>query len=139
MKKKENTTNDKVIMQDIIDNLNEKNRVLESRIIILQEQLETAYGVNAGLMEEQKDEEDYTTLTKMHTLLLIIMALTKNYCKNSELGKLIEDAVDNYYCDMALALAKRTDFGFGRRKKEDKSTDNNYDEDFGDDEEEEYQ
>ena len=131
-KKKDNTSNDKVIMQDIIDNLNEKNRVLESRIANLQEQLETAYGVNAGLQEQQDNDEDYDTLTKLHTLLLIFMGLTKKYCMNSELGMCIEDAIENYYCDMAMALAKRTDFGFGRKKKEDETFDD--DEEFGEEE-----
>lgn len=135
MKKKENTANDVVYLQDIIDNLNEKIKTLESRIANLQEQLETAYSVNNGLLAEQQGEEDYDTLTKMHTLLLVFMALTKGYTKNSELGRLIEDAIDNYYIDMAKALAKRTDFSFSRRKKEDESTDN-CDEDFGDEGEE---
>ena len=62
MKKKENTSNDKVILQDIIDNQNEKIRTLESRIENLQDQLETAYGVNNGLLEEQKDDENYRNL-----------------------------------------------------------------------------
>ena len=138
-KKKDNTSNDKVIMQDIIDNLNEKNRVLESRIVSLQEQLETAYGVNAGLQEQLDNEEDYDTLTKLHTLLLIFMGLTRNFCKDSELGGCIENAIENYYVDMAKALAKRTNFGFGRKKEDGSTDDNNYDEDFGEDEEEEYQ
>ena len=133
MKKKENTSNNNIIMQDIIDNLNEKNRVLESRIKNLQEQLETAYGVNAGLLEQQENEEDYTTLTKMHSLLLVFMALTKGYTKNSELGRLIEDAIDNYYIDMAKALARHTEFGFGK-EKEDESTDEYDDEAFDDEE-----
>ena len=127
-KKKGNTT---IILQDIIDNQNEKIRMLESRIESLKEQLETAYGVNAGLMENQDSDEDYITLTKMHTLLLVFMGLIRNYCKGTELGECIENAVENYYCDMAKALARHTDFGFGKNK-EDESTDDYDDEDFDD-------
>ena len=133
MKKKENTANDVVYLQDIIDNQNEKIKTLESRIASLQEQLETAYSVNNGLLAEQQGEEDYDTLTKMHTLLLVFMALTKGYTKNSELGRLIEDAIDNYYIDMAKALARHTEFGFGK-EKEDESTDEYDDEAFDDEE-----
>lgn len=127
-KKKENTN---IIMQDIIDNQNEKIRTLESRIESLQDQLETAYGVNAGLREEQESDENYVTLTKLHTLLLIFMGLARNYCKGTELGRCIENAIENYYSDMAMALARRTDFGFGKNK-EDESTDD--DEEFDEEE-----
>jgi hypothetical protein len=125
-KKKENTT---IIMQDIIDNQNEKIKTLESRIETLKDQLETAYGVNAGLSEELDSDENYTYLTKLHTLLLIFMGLTRNYCEGSELGACIENAIENYYLDMAKALARHTEFGFGKNK-EDEPTDD-YDEEFG--------
>lgn len=128
-KKKVNTT---LIMQDIIDNQNEKIKMLESRIEVLKDQLETAYGVNAGLSEELDSDENYTYLTKLHTLLLIFMGLTRNYCKGSELGACIENAIENYYLDMAKALARHTEFGFGKNK-EDEPTDD-YDEEFDDEE-----
>jgi hypothetical protein len=114
-KKKENTN---IIMQDIIDNQNEKIRMLEGRIETLKEQLETAYGVNAGLMENQDSDEGYVTLTKVHTLILVLMGLVRSYCNGSEFGDCIENAVKNYYCDMAKALARHTDFGFGNKEDE---------------------
>ena len=128
-KKKGNTT---LIMQDIIDNQNEKIRMLESRIESLQDQLETAYGVNAGLREEQESDENYVTLTKIHTLILVFMGLARSYCKGSELGACIENAIEKYYLDMAEALGGHTEFGFGKNK-EDESTDD-YDEEFDDEE-----
>lgn len=127
MRNKKRNTN--IIMQDIIDNQNEKIRILEDRIETLQDQLEIAYGVNAGLMENQESDEDYVTLTKMHTLILVLMGLVRSYCNGSGLGDCIENAVKNYYCDIAKALARHTDFGFGKNK-EDEPTDD-YDEEFG--------
>ena len=130
MTKKGNTT---LIMQDIIDNQNEKIKMLESRIEVLKDQLETAYGVNAGLSEELDSDEKYTYLTKLQTLILVFMGLTRNYCKGSELGRCIENAIENYYLDMAEALARHTEFGFGKNK-EDESTDEYDDEAFDDEE-----
>lgn len=127
-KKKENTN---IIMQDIIDNQNEKIRMLGGRIETLKEQLETAYGVNAGLMENQDSDEGYVTLTKLHTLLLIFMGLTRSYCKGTELGECIENAVENYHLDLAKALARHTKFGFGRIKEDETFDD---DEEFGEEE-----
>ena len=131
-KKKEKTINENIIMQDIIDNQNEKIRMLESRIESLQDQLETAYGVNAGLREEQESDENYVTLTKIHTLILVFMGLARSYCQGSELGACIENAVENYHLDLAKALAPHTKFGFGKNK-EDESTDD-FDEEFDDEE-----
>ena len=127
-KKKENTN---IIMQDIIDNQNEKIRMLESRIESLQDQLETAYGVNAGLREEQESDENYVTLTKIHTLILVFMGLARSYCKGSELGACIENAVENYHLDLAKALAPHTKFGFGKNKEDETFDD---DEEFGEEE-----
>jgi len=130
MKNKVKNTN--IIMQDIIDNQNEKIRMLEDRIETFQDQLEMAYGVNAGLLENQESDEDYVTLTKMHTLILVLMGLVRSYSNGSELGDLIENAVKNYYCDMAEALARHTDFGF-EKNKEDETFD---DDEFGEEDRE---
>ena len=86
-KKKDNTSNEVTILQDIIDNLNEKNRILTERMECLQDQLDAAYGVNEGLLDEQKDDENYQNLTKLNTLLLVLMGLTQNYCGDSDLGR----------------------------------------------------
>ena len=127
-KKKENTN---IIMHDIIDNQNEKIRMLEGRIETLKEQLETAYGVNAGLMENQDSDEGYVTLTKVHTLILVLMGLVRSYCKGSELGDLIENAVENYYLDIAKALARHTDFGFGKNTEDETFDDEEFGEEDG--------
>lgn len=117
-KKKANTNNDITIMQDIIDNLNEKNRILTEQIECLEDQLDVAYSVNKGLQDEQKDDEDYQNLTKLNVLLLIIMGLTQNYCKGSDLGKSIGKAIENFYCDTALSLVKKVDFRLNGRDNE---------------------
>ena len=118
MKKKTNTSNEIIVMQDIIDNLNDKNRVLTERIECLEEQLETAYGVNSELLESRKDDEDYRNLTKLNCLLFTIMGLTQNYCKGSDLGKSIGKAIENFYCDTALSLVKKVDFRLNGRDNE---------------------
>lgn len=123
MKKKTNTSNDIIVMQDIIDNLNDKNRILTERIECLEEQLETAYGVNSELLESRKDDEDYRNLTKLNCLLFTIMGLTQNYCKGSDLGKSIGKAIENFYCDTALSLVKKVDFRLNGRDNEDEEYD----------------
>ena len=123
MKKKTNTSNEIIVMQDIIDNLNDKNRVLTERIECLEEQLDVAYSVNKGLQDEQKDDEDYQNLTKLNVLLLIIMGLTQNYCKGSDLGKSIGKAIENFYCDTALSLVKKVDFRLNGRDNEEEEYD----------------
>ena len=123
MKKKTNTSNDIIVMQDIIDNLNDKNRVLTERIECLEEQLETAYGVNSELLESRKDDEDYRNLTKLNCLLFTIMGLTQNYCKGSDLGKSIGKAIENFYCDTALSLVKKVDFRLNGRDNEEEEYD----------------
>ena len=123
MKKKTNTSNEIIVMQDIIDNLNDKNRVLTERIECLEEQLETAYGVNSELLESRKDDEDYRNLTKLNCLLFTIMGLTQNYCKGSDLGKSIGKAIENFYCDTALSLVKKVDFRLNGRDNEDEEYD----------------
>ena len=122
-KKKANTNNDITIMQDIIDNLNDKNRVLTERIECLEEQLETAYGVNSELLESRKNDEDYRNLTKLNCLLFTIMGLTQNYCKGSDLGKSIGKAIENFYCDTALSLVKKVDFRLNGRDNEEEEYD----------------
>ena len=130
MKKKENTSNDTIILQDIIDNLNEKNRILTDRIECLEEQLEAAYGVNEGLLDEQKNDGNYQNLTKLNILLLILMGLTQNYCNDgSDLGKSIGKAIENFYVDTAMSLVKKVDFRLNGRDY--------YEEDDGDDGEDE--
>lgn len=120
MKKKTNTSNDIIIMQDIIDNLNEKNRILTERIECLEEQLNVAYSVNAGLQDEQKDDEDYQNLTKLNTLLLVLMGLTQNYCSDgSDLGRSVGKAIENFYADTALSLVKKVDFRLNSRDNDD--------------------
>lgn len=126
MKKKTNTSNEIIVMQDIIDNLNDKNRVLTERIECLEEQLDVAYSVNKGLQDEQKDDEDYQNLTKLNVLLLIIMGLTQNYCKGSDLGRSVGRAIENFYADTALSLVKKVDFRLRGR--------DNDEEEFDDDE-----
>ena len=123
MKKKTNTSNEIIVMQDIIDNLNDKNRVLTERIECLEEQLETAYGVNSELLESRKDDEDYRNLTKLNCLLFTIMGLTQNYCKGSDLGKSIGKAIENFYCDTALSLVKKVDFRLNGRDNEEEEYD----------------
>lgn len=123
MNEKTNTSNDIIVMQDIIDNLNDKNRVLTERIECLEEQLETAYGVNSELLESRKDDEDYRNLTKLNCLLFTIMGLTQNYCKGSDLGKSIGKAIENFYCDTALSLVKKVDFRLNGRDNEDEEYD----------------
>lgn len=119
MKKKVNTSNDITIMQDIIDNLNEKNRILTERIECLENQLDVAYGVNAGLQDEQKDDDNYENLTKLNTLLLVLMGLTQNYCNDSDLGKSLREAIENFYADTALSLVKKVDFKLRGRDNDD--------------------
>ena len=118
MKKKSKNSNDITIMQDIIDNLNEKNRILTERIECLENQLDVAYGVNAGLQAEQKDDEDYENLTKLNTLLLVLMGLTQNYCDDSDLGKSLRKAIENFYGDTALSLVKKVDFRLSGRNND---------------------
>lgn len=131
MNKKTNTSNDIIVMQDIIDNLNDKNRVLTERIECLEEQLETAYGVNSELLESRKDDEDYRNLTKLNCLLFTIMGLTQNYCKGSDLGKSIGKAIENFYCDTALSLVKKVDFKLrGRENDEEFDDDDDGEEEF---------
>ena len=115
MKKKSKNSNDITIMQDIIDNLNEKNRILTERIECLENQLDVAYGVNAGLQDEQKRDDDYENLTKLNTLLLVLMGLTQNYCDDSDLGKSLRKAIENFYGDTALSLVKKVDFRLSGR------------------------
>ena len=126
MKKKASNSNDIIVMQDIIDNLNEKNRILNNRIECLEEQLDVAYSVNKGLQDEQKDDEDYQNLTKLNVLLLIIMGLTQTYCKGSDLGRSVGRAIENFYADTALSLVKKVDFRLRGR--------DNDEEEFDDDE-----
>lgn len=123
MKKKTNTSNDIILMQDIIDNLNEKNKILSERIECLEEQLNVAYGVNAGLQDEQKDDEDYRNLTKLFAILLIIMGLSQNYCNDSDLGKNLRKSIENFYADTALSLVKTVDFRLNGRDNEDEEYD----------------
>lgn len=123
MKKKTNTSNDIILMQDIIDNLNEKNKILSERIECLEEQLNVAYGVNAGLQDEQKDDEDYRNLTKLFAILLIIMGLSQNYCNDSDLGKSLRKSIENFYADTALSLVKTVDFRLNGRDNEDEEYD----------------
>lgn len=130
MKKKSKNSNDITIMQDIIDNLNEKNRILTERIECLN-RLDVAYGVNAGLQDEQKRDDDYENLTKLNTLLLIIMGLTQNYCNDSDLGRSVGKAIENFYADAAISLVKTVDFKFGGRDNDDEEYD---DEESGEEE-----
>lgn len=123
MKKKASNSNDIIVMQDIIDNLNEKNRILNNRIECLEEQLDVAYGVNAGLQDEQKNDDDYENLIKLNTLLLIIMGLTQNYCKGSDLGRSVGKAIENFYADAAISLVKTADFKFGGRENDEEFDD----------------
>lgn len=125
-KKKANTSNDITIMQDIIDNLNEKNRILTERIECLEDQLDVAYGVNAGLQDEQKNDDGYENLTKLNTLLLIIMGLTQNYCKGSDLGRSVGKAIENFYADAAISLVKTADFKFGGRDNDEEDGDEEF-------------
>ena len=126
MRKKDKTYND-IIKQDIIDNLSEENRILNNRITSLENQLETAYGVNGGLLESRKNEEDYQNLVKLNTLLMTIMGLTQNFCNDgSDLGKSIGKAIENFYADTALSLVKKVDFKLRAR--------DNDEEEFDDDE-----
>ena len=124
MKKKTNTSNEIIVMQDIIDNLNDKNRVLTERIECLEEQLETAYGVNSELLESRKDDEDYQNLTKLFAILLIIMGLTQNFCNDgSDLGRSLGKAIENFYADTALSLVKKVDFRLNGRDNEEEEYD----------------
>ena len=124
MKKKTNTSNEIIVMQDIIDNLNDKNRVLTERIECLEEQLETAYGVNSELLESRKDDEDYRNLTKLNCLLFTIMGLTQNFCNDgSDLGKSLGKAIENFYADTALSLVKKVDFRLNGRDNEEEEYD----------------
>lgn len=129
-KKKANTSNDITIMQDIIDNLNEKNRILTERIECLEDQLDVAYGVNAGLQDEQKNDDDYENLIKLNTLLLIIMGLTQNYCKGSDLGRSVGKAIENFYGDTALSLVKKVDFRLSGRDNDEEENEEDGEEEF---------
>ena len=79
-------------------------------------------------MENQESDENYVTLTKIHTLILVFMGLARSYCKGSELGACIENAIEKYYFDMAEALGGHTEFGFGKNKEDETFDD---DEEFG--------
>ena len=131
MKKKENTSNDTIILQDIIDNLNEKNRILTERIECLENQLDVAYGVNAGLQDEQKNDGNYQNLTKLNILLLILMGLTQNYCNDgSDLGKSIGKAIENFYVDTAMSLVKKVDFRLSGRDNDEEENEEDGEEEF---------
>ena len=129
-KKKDNTSNEVTILQDIIDNLNEKNRILTERMECLQDQLDAAYGVNEGLLDEQKDDENYQNLTKLNTLLLVLMGLTQNYCGDSDLGRSLGKAIENFYADTALSLVKKVDFKFRGKENDDEEYEDNGEEEF---------
>lgn len=129
-KKKDNTSTEVTIMQDIIDNLNEKNRILNNRIECLEEQLDTAYGVNEGLLDEQKDDENYQNLTKLNTLLLVLMGLTQGYCGDSDLGRSLSKAIENFYVDTAMSLVKNVDFKFRGRETDEEDYEDNGEEEF---------
>ena len=129
-KKKADSSNDVPILEDIIFNQNEKIKRLDEEINSLKEQLEVAYGVNEGLIEEQNDDEKTQNLTMLTTLLLVIMGLTQSYCSSTEYGSCIAGAIKKFYCDMAVNLVKTTDFGLGNKKDEDnEDTEEEWDDD----------
>ena len=128
MKKKTNTSNDIIVMQDIIDNLNDKNRILNDRIGCLEEQLETAYSAYSELTEKIKNNKDYRTLSKINCLLLVIMGLAQNYCNDgSDLGMSLGKAIENFYADTALSLVKKVDFRLNGRENDEDANDNDDD------------
>lgn len=131
-KKKEQSNNEVTVLEDIIFNQNEKMRKLEDQIKSLKEQLELAYGVNEGLIEEQDNEEKSHNLTRLQILLMIIMGLSQRYCDDSDYGRGIGTAIENFYCDAALNLVKFVNFGLGNKPNEDEDnegTDEEWDED----------
>ena len=127
--KKSNKTNEIAAMQDIIDTLNDKNQTLMNRLECLEDQLDTAYSANNELQQELDKEDDFKNLINLSVLLLIIMGLTQNYCKGSDLGECIQNSIENFYCDSALSILKQTQFWAFRKN----SLDNNDDEEIGGD------
>ena len=109
-KKKKQSSNEVTVLEDIIFNLNEKNRRLADQIENLKEQLEVAYGVNGGLIEEHKDEESYRNLTQLNTLLMVLMNLAIPQCDDSPLGQAVGKAIKKYQITMAKSLAAGTLF-----------------------------
>lgn len=109
-KKKKQSNNEVTVLEDIIANLNEKNRRLDDKINNLKEQLEVAYGVNGGLIDEQKDEESYRNLTQLSTLLMVLMNLVIPHCNDSLLGQAVGKAIKRYQITMAKSLVNDTIF-----------------------------
>ena len=132
MKKKVNTNNDTIILEDIIDGLNDKNRILTERIECLEEQLQTAYSAYSELTQKVKNNNDYRSLSKIHCLLLVIMGLAQNYCNDgSDLGRSLGKAIENFYADTALSLVKKVDFKLrGRENDEEFDDDDDGEEEF---------
>ena len=116
--KKKNISNDVTILEDIIFNQNEKIRKLDDQNKSLKEQLELAYSLNAGFQERQNNEEKTRNLTKLNTLLLVIMGLTQKLCDDTDYGRCISNAIKNFYTDTALNLVKHVDYGLGNKKDE---------------------
>ena len=127
MKHKKNNSNVITVMQDIIDNLNDKNRILTERIECLEEQLNVAYGVNAGLQDEQK----YKNLVQLHTLLMVLLNLVAPHCDSSPLGQSVGLAIKKYLMTIAKNLATGTLF-IREEDKEDWKEDD--DEEYGEEE-----
>lgn len=131
MKKKENTSNDTIILEDIIDGLNDKNRILTERIECLEEQLQTAYSAYSELTQKVKNNNDYRSLSKINCLLLVIMGLAQNYCNDgSDLGRSLGKSIENFYADTALSLVKTVDFKLGRRDNDEEEYENDGEEEL---------
>ena len=79
---------------------------------------------------EQKDDENYQNLTKLNTLLLVLMGLTQNYCGDSDLGRSLGKAIENFYADTALSLVKKVDFKFRGKENDDEEYEDNGEEEF---------
>lgn len=116
--KKKNNGNNKYdieFLQAVIEGLNERNIELEEEVERLKTEIAETNDVN---IQQDEDDQNYRNLTKLNTLLLVLMGLTQNYCDDSDLGKSLRKAIENFYGDTALSLVKKVDFRLSGRNND---------------------